>query len=142
MPSSASATAAHHAHLAGRVLLVEDNVVNRLVGSAMLESLGLEVVLAEDGEEALERLAEASFAVVLMDCQMPVMDGYEATQRLRESERLNARARTPVIALTANAFSGDVARCLAAGMDAHLGKPFSIDQLQTVIRRWMPGRKA
>jgi CheY-like chemotaxis protein/anti-sigma regulatory factor (Ser/Thr protein kinase) len=120
-----------------RVLMVEDNPVNQLICTAMLESMGLEVVLAEDGGAALARLAEGSFAVVLMDCLMPVMDGYEATRRLRELERLEGRERTPVIALTANAFSGDVARCLAAGMDAHLAKPFKTEALQTVMAPWM-----
>jgi len=123
-----------------RVMLVEDNSVNRLIGSAMLEAMGLEVVLAEQGEEALAKLATRPVAVVLMDCLMPVMDGYEATQRLREAERLNGWPRTPVIALTANVFSDDVERCLAAGMDAHLAKPYSIDQLRATIAPWIPGR--
>ncbi len=126
--------------LIGRALLVEDNSVNRLIGSAMLEKLGLEVVIAEDGKEALDRLADESFAVILMDCQMPVMDGYLATTRLREIERAAGKQRTPVIALTANAFSGDVARCLAAGMDDHLAKPFAIEQLRAIIEPWMPAR--
>jgi len=133
----ADATAASTAPLHGRVLLVEDNSVNRLVGTAMLEAFGLEVIVAEDGEEALARLADTAFALVLMDCQMPVMDGYEATQRLRESERLAGRARLPVVALTANAFSSDVERCLAAGMDAHLGKPYSIGALRAAIAPWL-----
>lgn len=126
------------ARLNGRALLVEDNSVNRLIGSAMLERLGLEVVMVEDGKEALDRLASESFEVILMDCQMPVMDGYQATTRLREIERAAGKARTPVIALTANAFSGDVERCLAAGMDDHLAKPFAIEQLHAIIQRWMP----
>jgi len=124
--------------LSGQALLVEDNSVNRLIGSAMLERLGLEVVMAEDGKEALERLADEAFEVILMDCQMPVMDGYLATTRLREIERAAGKRRTPVIALTANAFSGDVERCLAAGMDDHLAKPFAIEQLHAIIKRWMP----
>lgn len=128
--------------LSGRVLLVEDNNVNRLVGSAMLQSLGLEVLLAEHGEEALGMLADAVVEAVLMDCQMPVMDGYEATRRIRESERSGSRPRTPVIALTANAFSGDVERCLAAGMDAHLAKPYTIEQLRAVIVPWLPSGMA
>ncbi len=124
--------------LSGRALLVEDNSVNRLIGNAMLEGLGMQVVMAEDGKEALDRLASESFEVILMDCQMPVMDGYQATTRLREIERATGKPRTPVIALTANAFSGDVERCLAAGMDDHLAKPFVIEQLHTIIKRWMP----
>jgi len=123
---------------ARRVLLVEDNPVNQVICQSMLEAMGLDVVLAEDGALALEQLAEGSFGAVLMDCQMPVMDGYEATRRLREVERLNGRARTPVIALTANAFSDDVQRCMAAGMDAHLSKPFKVQALQALLVRWIP----
>ncbi|MBC7956473.1 MAG: response regulator [Cytophagales bacterium] len=129
---------AERLRLSGRALLVEDNSVNRLIGTAMLERLGLEVVVAEDGKEALDRLAADAFEVVLMDCQMPVMDGYQATTRLREIERMGGKRRTPVIALTANAFSGDVEQCLAAGMDAHLAKPFAIEQLHAIIVPWMP----
>jgi signal transduction histidine kinase/CheY-like chemotaxis protein len=124
--------------LSGRALLVEDNSVNRLIGSAMLERLGLEVVMAEDGREALDRLADQSFDLILMDCQMPVMDGYQATTRLREIERAAGGRRTPVIALTANAFSGDVERCLAAGMDDHLAKPFALEQLHAILKPWVP----
>jgi signal transduction histidine kinase/ActR/RegA family two-component response regulator len=123
--------------LQGRVLLVEDNSVNQLVGSAMLESLGITVLVAEHGEQALDLLAETAVALVLMDCQMPVMDGYEATHRLRERERLNGGSRTPVIALTANALSGDVERCLAAGMDAHLAKPYTLQQLHATVAPWL-----
>jgi CheY-like chemotaxis protein len=83
-------------------------------------------------------LAETPVALVLMDCQMPVMDGYEATHRLRERERVHGRPRTAVIALTANALSGDVERCLAAGMDAHLAKPYTLQQLQTTVAPWLP----
>ena len=130
------------ASLSGRVLLVEDNSVNRMVGTAMLESMGLDVVVAEDGEEALAVLAQTKVALVLMDCQMPVMDGYEATHRLRERERLSCAPRLPVIALTANALSGDIERCLAAGMDAHLAKPFMISQLHALIEHWMAAARA
>jgi len=137
LPAAESPAVVRREPLNGRVLLVEDNSVNRLVGSAMLQSLGLEVLLAEHGEEALGTLADAAVQAVLMDCQMPVMDGYEATRRIREFERLGSRPRTPVIALTANAFSGDVERCLAAGMDAHLAKPYTIEQLRAVIVPWL-----
>ena len=141
-PAAESQAAVRREPLNGRVLLVEDNSVNRLVGSAMLQSLGFEVLLAEHGEEALGALADAAVQAVLMDCQMPVMDGYEATRRIREFERLGSRPRTPVIALTANAFSGDVERCLAAGMDAHLAKPYTIEQLRAVIVPWLPSGMA
>ena len=128
--------------LKGRVLLVEDNLVNQIVGVAMLESLGLDVVAANNGEEALEKIAEMSFELVLMDCHMPVMDGYEATRRIREAERRGDRRRMPVVALTANAFRNDVDRCLSVGMDAHLAKPYSSKQLRSAIAPWLKGTAA
>jgi len=124
-------------HLSGRVLLVEDNLVNQVVGVAMLESLGLDVVSSDNGEEALVKMAEMSFELVLMDCHMPVMDGYEATHRIREAETREGRSRMPILALTANAFTNDVDRCLAAGMDAHLSKPYSTKQLRTALAPWL-----
>ena len=124
----------------GHVLLVEDNGVNRLIASAMLTEMGLEVLCAENGEEALKVLADTPVDLVLMDCQMPVLDGYEATHRLREIERSGHLRRTPVVALTANALSGDVQRCFGAGMDAHLGKPFTLNQLHTTLAPWLSVR--
>ena len=125
------------ADLTGRVLLVEDNLVNQLVGVAMLESLGLDVVSSDNGEDALVKMAEMSFALVLMDCHMPVMDGYEATHRIRAAESCDGRSRMPIVALTANAFTNDVDRCLAAGMDAHLAKPYSTKQLRAALAPWL-----
>lgn len=128
--------------LQGRVLLVEDNLVNQMVGIAMLESLGLDVVYADNGQDALVKMTEMSFAAVLMDCHMPVMDGYEATHRIREAESRDGRPRMPVVALTANAFKNDVDRCLAAGMDAHLAKPYSTKQLRAALAPWLQGDHA
>ncbi len=124
--------------LQGQVLLVEDNPVNRLVCAAMLERLGLAVLDAEQGEQALDVLATppADLRVVLMDCQMPVLDGYETTRRLRALEAAGQRPRLPVIALTANTLSGDVQRCFAAGMDGHLPKPFTLAQLHDALAPW------
>jgi len=116
-----------------RVLLVEDNAVNQEVAKAMLQELGVEVVSAWSGEEALEKLAVDRFEVVLMDCQMPKLDGYATTSRFREWEKENQRARTPIVALTANALSGDAEKCFAAGMDRYLSKPFTGDQLYRVL---------
>lgn len=127
--------------LMGRVLLVEDNQVSQMVGIAMLESLGLSVVSAENGEEALLKTAESSFDLVLMDCHMPVMDGYEATRRIRSAESRDARTRLPVVALTANAYKSDVDRCMLAGMDAHLAKPYSAKQLRAALAPWLPRRR-
>jgi signal transduction histidine kinase/DNA-binding response OmpR family regulator len=116
-----------------KVLLVEDNAVNQEVALAMLHYLGVETVSAWSGEEALEKLTFARFDAVLMDCQMPKLDGYASTARFREWEAANQHARTPIIALTANALSGDAEKCYAAGMDRYLSKPFTIDQLQQVL---------
>jgi two-component system sensor histidine kinase/response regulator len=116
-----------------RVLLVEDNAVNQEVANAMLQELGVEVVSAWSGEEALEKLVADRFEVVLMDCQMPKLDGYATTSRFREWEKENQRARTPIVALTANALSGDAEKCFAAGMDRYLSKPFTSDQLYRVL---------
>jgi signal transduction histidine kinase/DNA-binding response OmpR family regulator len=119
-----------------RVLVVEDNSVNREVALATLLSLGVEAHTANNGQEALSLLARESFDAVLMDCQMPDLDGYETTKRFREWEAENARNRTPVIALTANALQGDEERCLAAGMDQYVGKPFTREELREALAFW------
>ena len=120
--------------LAGRVLLAEDNPVNQQVGEAMLAKLGLAVAFAANGEEAVHLAGTETFDLILMDCHMPVMDGYEASAAIRA--RASAQ-RVPIIALTANVMEGNRERCLAAGMDDFLAKPYSLDQLQEVLRRWM-----
>jgi two-component system sensor histidine kinase/response regulator len=116
-----------------RVLLVEDNPVNQQVAQAMLQELGVEVVSAWSGEEALEKLAADRYEVVLMDCQMPKLDGYATTSRFRDWEKEQQRSRTPIVAVTANALTGDAEKCFAAGMDRYLSKPFSSDQLYQVL---------
>jgi two-component system sensor histidine kinase/response regulator len=121
-----------------RVLLVEDNPVNQEVARAMLQTLSVGVETASSGKEALAKLAAGRYDVVLMDCQMPDMDGYETTQRYREWELLEGRARTPVVALTANALAGDAEKCLAAGMDHYVSKPFTIEQLHAVLEGCAP----
>ncbi|MBL8349406.1 MAG: response regulator [Burkholderiaceae bacterium] len=142
-PPPPAAPTVPEAAMAGQVLLVEDNEVNRLIGSAMLQSLGLTVLTADDGAQAIALLARPpapDLKAVLMDCQMPVMNGYQATRQLRELEREQQRTRLPVIALTANASSADVERCFAAGMDGHLAKPFTLEQLQAMLATWMAAR--
>ena len=116
-----------------RVLLVEDNPVNQEVAQAMLQELGVEAVSAWSGEEALERLVVDRYEVVLLDCQMPKLDGYATATRFREWEKENSRSRTAIVALTANALSGDDQKCFAAGMDYYLSKPFTSDQLYQVL---------
>ena len=126
------------AALAGEVLLVEDNLINQKIAARMLRKLGLEVTLAADGQEALDLLRCRSFSAVLMDCQMPVMDGYAATAAWREVESGERRPRTPVIAMTAHAMEGDRDRCLAAGMDDYLAKPVKWEALAAMLRQWLP----
>ena len=123
--------------LSGVVMLVEDNAVNRMIGVEMLHSLGVQVIEAEDGQQALAVLEHQHVDLVLMDVQMPVMDGHAATRLARERERLLRLPRVPIAALTANAFDDDAAQALAAGMDAHLGKPYSRSQLRDLLERWL-----
>jgi signal transduction histidine kinase/CheY-like chemotaxis protein len=119
------------------VLVVEDNPVNSEVAVAMLESLGLKVQAVENGWLAIEVMNNTSFDAVLMDCHMPVMDGLSATAEIRRREQQAGSSRVPIIALTANAMDGDRERCLAAGMDDFLCKPFSQQQLAAQLRRWL-----
>ena len=123
--------------LMGSVLVVEDNDVNRMIAREVLQSLGLNVIEASDGREALEQLMLHSVDVVLMDCQMPVMDGYAATQEIRKREARMGLPRLPVLALTADAFEEDAVRSREAGMDAHLAKPYTRDQLQELLKAWL-----
>ena len=125
------------ASLAGSVLVVEDNDVNRMIAREVLLSLGLSVVEAANGQQALEQLLVHPVDLVLMDCQMPVMDGYAATQEIRKREARLGLPRLPVLALTANAFDEDAVRSREAGMDAHLAKPYTRDQLREMLRSWM-----
>jgi two-component system, sensor histidine kinase and response regulator len=120
-----------------KILLVEDNPVNREVAVGMLESLGCVAHAAENGWIALEAMNNVAYDAVLMDCQMPVMDGLTATAELRRREQNAGGARLPIIALTANTMEGDRERCLAAGMDDFLSKPFSQQQLAAMLRRWL-----
>lgn len=123
--------------LQGTVLVVEDNPVNRLIVSEMLRNMGLQTLQAEDGLQALGSLAQCAVDLVLMDVQMPVMDGYEATQKIRDRERAQGLRRVPIVAVTANALGEDAARALQIGMDDHLAKPYTQAQLQTLIKRWL-----
>jgi signal transduction histidine kinase/DNA-binding response OmpR family regulator len=130
------------AKLTGRVLLAEDNPVNQEVASAMLQRVGVSMKIANNGQEAIDLLQLESFDLVLMDCQMPIMDGFEATASIRQREAELGLPAIPIIALTANAISGDREHCLALGMDDYLSKPFAQEQLHELLARWLPTRRA
>ncbi|NQD38800.1 response regulator [Permianibacter sp. IMCC34836] len=139
LPSSASvapSTETARPSLSGKVLLVEDNIVNQTVIKGMLQHLGIAVDTASEGEQALARCSQQDYDLILMDCQMPTLDGFETTRRLRRLE-LDNRRRTTVVALTANAMEGDRERCLAAGMDDYLAKPISRETLLNCLQRWL-----
>jgi signal transduction histidine kinase/FixJ family two-component response regulator len=123
-----------------RVLVVDDHPVNREVLALQLKLLGLEAETVNDGVDALVAWAPARYAAVLADIHMPHMDGYELARRLRAAEDERGSTRTPIIAVTANAMKGEEERCLAAGMNAYLLKPVSIEQLRTTLERWLPIR--
>ena len=127
--------------LKGRILLAEDNLVNQEVAMAMLQRIGLCIKIAGNGLDTTKLIEEESFDVVLMDCHMPVMDGFEATHTIRAREMSLALPKLPIIALTANAIVGDRENCLAKGMDDYLSKPFTIEQLHKVLAQWLPLRE-
>ncbi|MBS0151173.1 MAG: response regulator [Nitrospira sp.] len=124
--------------IGGHILLAEDNPVNREVALGMLELFGCRVDMAENGRQAVEAVSHHHYDLVLIDCQMPEMDGFAATAAIRRHEQsTDAGRHVPIIALTANAMEGDRDQCLAAGMDDYLSKPFSQERLQATIRRWV-----
>jgi signal transduction histidine kinase/DNA-binding response OmpR family regulator len=128
--------------LKGRVLLVEDNPINREIAVAMLVSAGIDTDTAADGEEALTKAEQGGYDAILMDCQLPVIDGFEATRRIRALEQDGGLSRTPIIALTAYAVEGDRGRCIAAGMDDYLTKPFRREALYAALACWLPAAPA
>jgi two-component system sensor histidine kinase/response regulator len=136
-PNIKSAAQALSTFRGNKILLVEDNPVNQRVAQRTLQNLAAEVTIANNGAEALERIATSNFDAVLMDCQMPVMDGFTATRRIRELELSRGAKRLPIIALTANVMSEDREKCLAAGMDAHLGKPIEVAQVIEALSRFL-----
>jgi CheY-like chemotaxis protein len=118
------------------VLVAEDSPINQIVAARALERCGCRVQVVADGQEALDALQAQRYDAVLMDCQMPGMDGYDATGELRRSEQ--GLLHTPVIAMTAQAMDGDRERCLAAGMDDYITKPLRHAELAEALRRWIP----
>jgi TMAO reductase system sensor TorS len=123
--------------LDAEVLVAEDNLTNQIVARGLLEQLGCRVTMVENGREAVAQVLENPFDIVFMDCQMPIMDGYEATRRIRAGEKESGRPSVVIVALTAHAMKGDREHCLAVGMDDYLSKPFREDQLTDLLGRWL-----
>jgi CheY-like chemotaxis protein len=120
-----------------RILLAEDNAVNQKLAIRLLEKLGHQVLVTANGQETLAVLAQETVDLILMDCQMPELDGYETTREIRAREALHpVRPHLPIIALTAHAMQGDKERCLAVGMDDYLTKPIRPAELKAVLTRW------
>ncbi len=121
-----------------RILLAEDNEVNQKIALHFLEKkLGYSTDTACNGKEAIDLLTSSDYDMVLMDCQMPIMDGYETTQAIRDENSNVRNSKIPIIAMTANAMKGDREKCLEAGMDDYITKPIKIKELQSVIGRWI-----
>jgi two-component system sensor histidine kinase/response regulator len=131
-----SASSNAHGRTKKRVLVVEDNPLNQELVIGYLEESDYTVTLAGDGRQGVEVFKRERFDVVLMDWQMPEMDGLEATRRIREFEQRSGLERTPIIAVTAHAMASDRDACLAAGMDDYLIKPYSFEVLMRALRRW------
>lgn len=125
-------------HFLASVLVAEDNIVNQRVAAGQLKRLRVKAVVASDGQRALELLAQSQYDAVLMDCDMPVLDGVEATKRLRQMEKDKGAARMPVIAMTAHAMESDREMCLKSGMDDYLSKPIEPSKLLETLRKWIP----
>jgi len=140
LPKGGARDAADIPTLSGaRVLVVEDNKVNRAIAGRMLAAFACEVEFACDGNECLERVAERHFDVILMDCHMPVRDGFSAARAIREREAATGAPRKPIVALSASALPEDVQACRAAGMDDFVSKPIARDRLAETVRRWAAG---
>lgn len=119
-----------------RILVAEDNLINQKLMTHMLRKLGHQVVVAENGSAAVERVMHERFDLILMDCQMPVMSGYEATKLIRDYEKQQG-TRVPIVAITAHAMQGDGDRCLESGMDDYLAKPFQVRDLKNILNKWL-----
>ncbi|MEP7153906.1 MAG: response regulator, partial [Nitrospira sp.] len=139
LPVTRYRVAETNARSRGRVLVVEDNVVNQMVAVRLLHNMGFKSDVAANGWEAIDAVLRLPYDLVLMDCQMPELDGFEATRRIRDLEKTGAvKTRIPIIALTANAMQGDGERCAHVGMDDYVTKPVSVEQFARVLGRWAP----
>ena len=118
------------------MLLAEDNATNQIVGAMMLRNLGCHVDIAVNGREAMQMIERFPYEIVFMDCEMPEMDGYEATAEIRR--RPDSKSRLPIVAVTAQAMQGDQAHCLAAGMDDYISKPVKQEDFARALKWWVP----
>ena len=118
--------------------MAEDNEINRAVLESQLEVLGVEATVVKDGKACLEAWKTGAYSLILTDCKMPVMDGFELTQAIRQIEQEQSLRRTPIIAVTANALDGEANRCLAEGMDGYVAKPVTISGLEAAIKKQLP----
>ena len=125
-------------HFQARVLLVEDNPTNQIVAKGLLKKFGLQADVATNGVEAIESLRKINYDIVLMDCQMPVMDGYQASDTIRKPDSGVINSDVPIVAMTANAMQGDREKCLAAGMNDYIAKPVVPEKLQQALQTWLP----
>lgn len=122
-----------------RILVAEDNTINQKVATRMIEKLGYQADVVSNGQQAIDAVLQGGYSIVFMDCQMPLMDGFEATVRIRTEE--GAARHIPIIAMTANAMTADRERCLAAGMDDYLAKPVTLREVQRILARWLPSEE-
>lgn len=120
------------------ILVVDDNASNQYVARVVLEKFGYKARIVENGEQAIRAAATEQYELILMDCRMPVCDGYEATEAIRAMQARTGK-RVPIVGVTACAMEGDRERCLAAGMDDFFTKPLSLDDFRSLLRRWLAG---
>ena len=116
---------------------MEDNVTNQIVAKGLLSLYGVDVEVAENGQEAIEMAKSTQFDLILMDCQMPILDGYEATKRIRQLMDAKTPADVPIIALSANAMKGEEEKCFDSGMDDYVAKPISQDKVEASLVKWL-----
>ncbi|MGB0387831.1 MAG: response regulator [Ardenticatenaceae bacterium] len=136
-PPDPSPTIMESEEVSRRILLAEDNRINSKVACRQLQKLSYEVDAVINGQEALDVMAYTSYGLILMDCQMPIMDGFEATRQIRRSERTEGKKRIPIIAMTANISNADRQKCLDTGMDDFLSKPVQMAVLGQLIEKWL-----
>lgn len=140
VPQPGTCAAPHdRENIGGRILLAEDNLVNKEVALGMLEDLHCDVDVVDNGEQALDAFANTHYDLILMDCHMPKLDGFAATRAIRELEQERQEKPTPIVAITADVQKGITEKCIEAGMDAYLSKPFSMRSLKALLQKWLPG---